>query len=269
MKTIFATKVSPACHYCLRTRVKRAVSLFLAGLLLALLGFGLIAVEQAQAQTTCSWARVISNNVKLYATQNTQKALFLLQKSYYLQILADEGDMLMVAVMQNENGFAQITGYVVASEVELEAVEPQPPYYPTEKILVTADSATVRLSATPNAQAVITATNTQQLCYYGSITSYGVLWHYVYYGGRFGYVDAQCVSSPIISKHPTPLPQDYPVVTPTVPTQPEPSDTQTEPPTLTAEVTLIIFVVLLAIGLALSIFLPGNGKQGGVFDEGI
>ncbi|MBQ8873045.1 MAG: hypothetical protein IJ032_03745, partial [Clostridia bacterium] len=99
---------------------------------------------------------------------------------------------------------------------------------------------------------------------------YNTLWHYVYYGGKFGYVLADTVSSPVVSKHPTPLPQDYPVVLPNPPAEGD-SDTVVEPnpPTLTAEITLIIFVVLLAIGLALSLFLPGNNKHNNVFDESI
>jgi len=270
MKSIFATKVSPIKCDCYKLRMKKAIAAFIISTIVMSIGLFIFVLPTAQAQTTCSWARVIANNVKIYATQNGQKALFLLQKSYYLRILADEGDMLMVALMENENGFVQITGYVYTSEVDLVVAQPEPPYYPMEKIIVTADSTPIRLSATPNATTVITATNTQQLYYYGSITSYNTLWHYVYYGGKFGYVLADTVSSPVVSKHPTPLPQDYPVVLPNPPAEGD-SDTVVEPnpPTLTAEITLIIFVVLLAIGLALSLFLPGNNKHNNVFDESI
>ncbi len=269
MKSIFATKVSVIPRDCFKIRLKKAIAVFLISLLALCIGLGLFVVSPAQAQTTCSWARVISNNVKLYATQNTQKALFVLQKSYYLRILADEGDLLMVSLMENQNGFVEISGYVVASEVDLVVGQPEAPYYPTEKLIVTADSVAVRLNPTPNATTVITATNTQQLYYYGSISNYSQLWHYVYYGGKFGYVVEGAVSSPVISKHPTPLPQDYPVVAPSIPVDTETDNTQVSSPTLTAEVTLIIFVVLLAIGLSLSLFLPGNTKHNNVFDEGI
>ena len=150
--------------------------------------------------------------VNLYATCESSKVIFQLEKSYYLQVLSEQNGMYQVAVMPNTADFPQIIGYVWIGEVDDCDQAPVTPYYPTVKITVNSHSAPVKLSPLPSAQTLVTVTNTQSMSYYGEITSYGQLWYYVYFGGTFGYVQADAVTQPVISPHPTPLPQD--VVTP-------------------------------------------------------
>ena len=214
------------------------------------------------------WARVVKDYVFLYAEEDGNKQILILEKSYYVEILDVGEKMLYVAVMGNEQNFPQITGYVRRADVDLCSVAPLTPYYPTVRLTVTADSATLRLSPSNSANIVITATNTQKVSYYGRIEN-GKEWYYVCFGDKFGYVDVNSVSQPNIELHPTPLPvKDTPVVS--TPTDQTPDPTPSIDPTApTTEILLIVFVVLLAVGLTLALFLPGNVRRRNVFEQDI
>lgn len=218
-----------------------------------------------------SWARITKDGVNLYADETCDKALFELEKSYYVEILATLGNVYQVAVMQGAGSFPSIMGYVRKIEATPVEVAPLSPMYPTEQIYVTTDSAQLRLLPTPSSEIVIVATTTQKLSYYGKLRYYGKQWYYVYCGGKFGYVEVGCVSAPAIALHPTPLENAQPVVNPQQPDggdQQQPTeDTSNKMPT--AEILLIVFVVLLAGGLTLALFLPGNGKKTEVFEQDI
>ncbi len=219
---------------------------------------------------TGSWVRVVKDDVHLYATADGSKITFTLQKTYYAHIISQTEDMYCVTVMPNSADFPQITGYVRKSQVDLCEIAPLEPHYPTVKVTVNGDSAAIKLSPVPSSDTVITATNTQQLSYYGSTVYYGQTWYYVYYAGKFGYVDAQSVTAPIIAPHPTPLPEeDLPTVNPVTP----PSDGTTEEKpkqSPASEILLIVFVAVFAVGITLALFLPGNSaKKDGVFDKDI
>ena len=223
----------------------------------------------AYALGESNWARVVKDYVYLYAEEDCNKQIFMLEKSYYVEILDSDDKTLHVAVMQNETNFPQITGYVRRIDVDLCYNAPLTPYYPTERLTVTADSATLRLSPTNAASIVITATNTQKVSYYGRVEN-DKNWYYVCFGDKFGYVDVNSVSSPNIQLHPTPLPskQETPAVTTPSDTTPDPApSTDTGSPT--SEILLILFIVLLAIGLTLALFLPGNVKKRNVFEQDI
>lgn len=223
------------------------------------------------AETVCPWARIVSDNVPLYADESCSKTVFILEKSYYVEITEELDKTYLVSVMRNEAGFPQIVGYVRKAETERCRVEPIAPYYPTVKVIVTADSAQLKLSPLPSAENVVAAINTQYLSYYGQINNYGITWYYVYYGGKFGYVQNDSVSRPQIQLHPTPIESGQPVVKPTDPNAPNSGDGNTEKNfSPTAEILLIVFVTLLAVGLTLALFLPGNtNKKQSVFDTDI
>lgn len=210
------------------------------------------------------WVRVTEEGVNLYATCESSKVIFQLEKSYYLQVLSEQNGMYQVAVMPNTADFPQITGYVWIGEVDDCDQAPVTPYYPTVKITVNSHSAPVKLSPLPSAQTLVTVTNTQNMSYYGEITSYGQLWYYVYFGGTFGYVQADAVTQPVISPHPTPLPQDVvtPPQTPEQPSEQQPAEQQGG-----TEIFLIIFVAVLAAAVCLAVFLPGNVKKKDAYDK--
>lgn len=230
------------------------------------------AVPNAHAEQL-EWARVINDNTSLYATESSSKVICLLEKSYYVNVLEETDTMLFVSIMRHNRDFPEICGYVYKDDVEV-CEEPKTPYYPTETITVNGDSAQLKLSPTPNADTIIVAINMQQLLYYGKIVSYSKTWYYVYYAGKFGYVETDNCTEVKIALHPTPLKQDVAVTAPPadteIPTTP-PAETETPQATLpTSEILLIVFVVLLAVGLILALFAPGNKrKTAEVFDKEI
>lgn len=217
-----------------------------------------------------SWARITKDGVYLFADEACSKMLFQLEKSYYVEILATLTNVYQVTVMQGgASGFPSIMGYVRKIEAKECEVAPLSPVYPTEQIYVTTDSAQLRLLPTTSAEIVIVATTTQRLSYYGSLSYYGKNWYYVYCGGRFGYVDASNVSKPAIELHPTPLETAQPVVNPQQPVDDNPPDETPSNAMPASEILLIVFVVLIAIGLTLALFLPANGKKSEVFESDI
>ena len=217
---------------------------------------------------TYNWARIVKDNVYLYAEETSSKQMFVLEKSYYVRILDSGENMLHVSVMENETYFPQITGYVAKTDVELCSAEPVAPYYPTVRLSVTSDSAAIRLSPSTSASVVITATNTQKVSYYGRIEN-GKNWYYVCFGDKFGYVEVNSVSKPDIELHPTPLEKAETPPVSTTPSDGTPTEPSTTPTMPTSEILLIVFVVLLAVGLTLALFLPGNVKKRNVFEQDI
>lgn len=232
---------------------------------------------QAYAEEA-KYVRILDEGVCLFASEGSSKVLFTLEQTYYLEVVEETENSYCVAVMDGSVGYPQIIGYVFKNEVDSQTEVPALPHYPQVKIAVSENSATLRLSPTPSAQVVATALNTQRMSYYGSIFGYDKLWHYVWYCGKFGYVEASEVSAPQISPHPTPLPSK-PTVNPVTPSEgKEPAGddgnsayVKTSP---AAEIVMIVFVILLAVTLTTCAFFPFGKKQDGknrrnVFDDDI
>lgn len=240
-------------------------------LVLATLFALLCPIPVAYAADGTEWVRVCEEGVFLYANNYSQKVLCILQKSYYLRIVKREDSMLLVSIMGDNADFPSITGYVWATQVKEVKSAPATPYYPTVYVTVSGDSAAVKLSPVPSADTLVVAANTQKLSFYGEIISYGETWYYVCFADKFGYVRSTSVTTPVIAAHPTPVEDPVPVVNPT-PDDPtnEPDQPATDTTSLGAEIVLIVFVVLLALGLALAVILPGNiKKRNDVFDGNI
>ncbi len=214
------------------------------------------------------WVRVVDDDVLLYSSYDGKKQFFVLEKSYYLQILDETDNMYFVTLMPNEEDFPKITGYVYKNSVKLCDVPPLTPYYPTEKLTVTGGSAAIKLLPLNSSETILTAMNTQKMSYYGRLVSYGTTWYYVYFGKEFGYVESTSVSKPNVPLHPTPLPQKPVNAAPSDEEKPSEQDKQEGAPA--SEILLIVFVVVLAVGLTLALFLPGNiKKKTTVFEQDI
>ena len=207
-----------------------------------------------------TWARVTREDTYLFATEDCSKQMFVLEKSYYLQILQTLDKTYFVKLDCQDKNFPPLCGYVLKNQVRVCDNAPIEPLYPTEKLVVNGNSAMLRLSPTPSAEVVLVATNTQSVCYYGKCVAYGQSWYYVYFAGEFGYILAEEVTLPTIALHPTPIdtPQNTPTVTP--PTD-EPAQTQPETISPTAEIILTVFVSLVALAITFSLFLPVKSKK--------
>lgn len=239
-------------------------------ILCAVLSTCALIAPTAHAEAEYRWARVTKDDVYLYADEKCERALFELEKSYYVEILDTVDNVYMVTVMQNKTGFPSLLGYVRKIEVKAVEVAPINPLYPTEQIVVTGDSAQLKLLPMNSSENVIVATTSQQLSYYGALTYYNSDWYYVYCGGKFGYVEQNATSKPKIELHPTPLEVAQPVIKPQNPDDGNNGGNHEQnSKTPTAEILLIVFVVLLAGGLTLALFLPFNGRKSEVFEQDI
>ncbi len=214
-----------------------------------------------QQYDTDLWVRITDGNTELYTNASTLKVTCLLEKSYYVKVIDEKSDYYLVELMSNTELFPKITGYVLKNRVTVADSTPQYPYYPTETVKVKENSAPVRFSPLDNAEIMVVATNTQTMSYYGKINGSGKVWYYVYYNNIFGYVESTDVTAPDIQLHPTPLPDENEPSTPINPDDSgDPTDQLPENDTL-AQVLLTVFVILLAVGLVLAMFLPGNIRR--------
>jgi len=262
---------------------QKAISIILAAITLLGCCLPLCAIAFATPSAVAyadetKFVRVIDDDVCLFAAEGNSKVLFVVEQSYYLPVVEETDNGFCVSVMDGSAGFPQIVGYVFKSDVAVQTETPILPYYPQVKIVVSGDSASLRLSPTPSAEIVATALNTQKVNYYGSVYGYDKLWYYVWYCGKFGYVQASEVEQPQIEPHPTPLPSK-PTINPLPPDNTQTDDPSSDDvPTKTspaAEIIMIVFVVILAITLTCCAFVPFNGKKkgeskrGNVFDDDI
>ena len=249
-------------------------SLLIVACLLSLTLCALILVTNvAEASITetdaASWARIVKDDVYLYKSADVSKPLFVLEKSYYVQIVQELDGMYKVAVIPSANGdtdFVNIYGYVRRNDVSLCANPPVEPYYPAIKLNMTVNSTVLKeFDENASAQGWIVY-NPEQMCYYGKHIIDGTTWYYVWCVNRVGYVEASAVSQPHVTLHPTPLPQ----TASTTPTTPDEEGDGKNDKLPTSEILLIVFVVVLAVGLMLALFLPGNlKKRNNVFEQDI
>ena len=249
----------------------KKIVLIVAVLLSLVISCAKIAYAENAYADTDKWVRILTDDVYLYTESEAKQELFLLEKSYYVNIIEETDSMYRVAVMpQNSPDFVQIIGWVKKGDVSVCKDQPIEPIYPTKKLTVTADSVDLKQSPLPSAAASCAILNLQEVCYYGTVESYGKTWYYVRYAGRYGYVDANALSKPDIPLHPTPLPSTPSSTLPTTPptdTTPDPTPGKNSP---ASEILLIVFIVLLAVGLTLALFLPGNVKKhNNVFEQDI
>ena len=245
-------------------------SILVIACILSVTLFALIVVSNVAHAETANWARILKDDVYLYKTEDGDQPLFILEKSYYVHVIQDLDSILQVEVIPSDSAFLPIVGYVYRNEVSLSTTPPTEPYYPAVKVTVTADSVELKLSPVPSSSAAVAVLNMQSMFYYGKRESYGLTWYYVRYAGKFGYVEASAVSQPNITLHPTPLPQTPASTTPTPPTDPPEDINPIDHSSPTSEILLIVFVVILAVGLMLALFLPGNvKKKSNIFEQDI
>ncbi|MCH5153057.1 MAG: hypothetical protein J1F68_03780 [Clostridiales bacterium] len=247
----------------------KKIILILAILLSLVITCNKIAYAEIAYADTEDWARVLIDGIMLYANEDQKQELFQLEKSYYVNIIGETDNMYQVAVMpENMSDFVQAIGWVRKNDVS-KCSAPIAPCYPTVKLTVNGDSVDLKQLPLPSAAVSCAIFNSQDMCYYGKIESYGKTWYCVRYAARFGYVEAGLVSEPKIELHPTPLPQAPANTVPTTPSVDPTPDLPLESNSPASEILLIVFVVVLAVGLTLALFLPGNFKKKTVFEQDI
>ena len=90
---------------------------YLCILILALCA-SLLPVSPALADTV-SWVRITQDNTRFYRNPTNMDAdiMFELEKSYYLKVVSEQSYFYQVELMDNDNGFVKIYGYVKKTDV--------------------------------------------------------------------------------------------------------------------------------------------------------
>ncbi len=115
------------------------------------------------AETDCPWARIVKDNVNLYTDESLERVMFTLEKSYYVKIISEQDNTLFVSVINNNDDFPTICGYVRRIETEACEIPPLSPVYPAVQLTVTEDSAPLKLMPLPSAENVIVAVKDKSL----------------------------------------------------------------------------------------------------------
>lgn len=114
---------------------------YLCILILALCA-SLLPVSPALADTV-SWVRITQDNTRFYRNPTNMDAdiMFELEKSYYLKVVSEQSYFYQVELMDNDNGFVKIYGYVKKTDVTPCDTVPELPLYPAVYISVTGSNA--------------------------------------------------------------------------------------------------------------------------------
>ena len=102
---------------------------YLCILILALCA-SLLPVSPALADTV-SWVRITQDNTRFYRNPTNMDAdiMFELEKSYYLKVVSEQSYFYQVELMDNDNGFVKIYGYVKKTDVTPCDTVPELPLY--------------------------------------------------------------------------------------------------------------------------------------------
>lgn len=218
---------------------------YLCILILALCA-SLLPVSPALADTV-SWVRITQDNTRFYRNPTNMDAdiMFELEKSYYLKVVSEQSYFYQVELMDNDNGFVKIYGYVKKTDVTPCDTVPELPLYPAVYVSVTGSNAILYSACSTASQPLCSVFYGQQLNYYGSMTVANSKWYFVKTGETFAYINSAYASAPLINPHPTPLPGEE---TPEPePIEPNTDSEKTEQPSQSfdMQIALIILICIL------------------------
>ena len=240
---------------------------YLCILILALCA-SLLPVSPALADTV-SWVRITQDNTRFYRNPTNMDAdiMFELEKSYYLKVVSEQSYFYQVELMDNDNGFVKIYGYVKKTDVTPCDTVPELPLYPAVYISVTGSNAILYSACSTASQPLCSVFYGQQLNYYGSMTVANSKWYFVKTGETFAYINSAYASAPLINPHPTPLPGEE---TPEPePVQPNTDSEQTEQPSQSfdMQIALIILICIPAVIIVVILFIPTRPKPKSAVSE--
>ena len=136
---------------------------------------------KASAETSPTYACILTENVYLYASSNERSGLFLLPKTYYVKTLSIGADFTKVQYQTDENGLRAITGYCKTSELTFVDYVPKTPYFHTFF------NVTYKIADTDKSYPFLTEI-TVECAYYGEYPIGSETYCYVLREDGFGYV---------------------------------------------------------------------------------
>lgn len=240
---------------------------YLCILILALCA-SLLPVSPALADTV-SWVRITQDNTRFYRNPTNMDAdiMFELEKSYYLKVVSEQSYFYQVELMDNDNGFVKIYGYVKKTDVTPCDTVPELPLYPAVYVSVTGSNAILYSACSTASQPLCSVFYGQQLNYYGSMTVANSKWYFVKTGETFAYINSAYASAPLINPHPTPLPGEE---TPEPePVEPNTDSEKTEQPSQSfdMQIALIILICIPAVIIVVILFIPTRSKPKSAVSE--
>ena len=212
---------------------------------------------------TVGWVRITQEGTRFYRNPTNMDAdiMFELEKSYYLKIVSEQSYFYQVELMDNDNGFVKIYGYVKKTDVTPCETLPELPLYPAVSISVTSSNAILYSACSAASQPLCSVFYGQQLNYYGSMTVANSKWYFVKTGETFAYINSAYASAPLINPHPTPLPGDLtPDPEPVTPTNPTPEDPVNTSEPFDMQIALIILICIPAVIIVVILFIPTRSK---------
>ena len=163
--------------------------------------------EQARAETY-GYARIMDDSTYFYSEADEDAGLFLLPRTYFVQIIGDAGDYYQISYLDGQENVKAVKGYCKKSQVTPVSYLPQTPYL-VYRIQVTYST------DEPSFPDGFLEEITLSADYYGAFYYGSALCYYVYLNGSFGYVPASACSKPDYPENteftdppdPSPVPQ--------------------------------------------------------------
>ena len=135
----------------------------------------------AKAETSSSYACILTDNVYLYASSNERSGLFLIPKTYYVKTLSIGAEFTKVQYQTDENGLRAITGYCKTAELTFVDYIPKIPYFHTFF------SVTYKIADADKSYPFLTEIKVE-CAYYGEYPIGSEIYCYVLREDGFGYV---------------------------------------------------------------------------------
>lgn len=152
------------------------------------------ATANAETADKVSYAR-IKSNCYLYESDALDSGIFILPESYYVKILSQGNTFHKVSYLDDGEFATAVTGYVLASSVEVVSHTPQNPY------LHYTVTVTFKLSTYAIGNNVLQELKLE-LPFYGISTVNTKVYNYVNYNASIMAVDAKACSTVSYAKHP-------------------------------------------------------------------
>ncbi len=172
------------------------------------------------------YARALQRDVYFCAEKSLASALFCLPYTYYVRVLADDGEWLHVCYAEDSGNYQALYGYCLKSKLSLVDTPPEVSYL-SRFIPVT------YVAESPEGTLPTPGQLTVDAAFYGTYYSGPTAYSYVLCQGKFGYVGGANDNYPLL-----------PVVT----------QTQAEPPKQSnTPATVIVGVTLAALGVVIAL----------------
>lgn len=166
----------------MKKRIVRILSSFLYFLFCVALSFSTVSVSVSADPDTATYACVCASDAYFYTTRDENRGLFLLPQTYFVKVLAVEGDFSKIEYLYDDSHYKKLTGYAKTDRLTFVDYTPTRPYlYFLFDVRYTIDEGFLYDSNTLNQITVTCA-------YYGDYNVGSQTYCYIFRGDSFGYI---------------------------------------------------------------------------------